>query len=151
MTSPISSIGATPGTVPTAEAVAQGATTQSGSSSSTAGALDPQAFLQLLVAQLKYQDPSSPMDTSTFMTQTATLSQVQSMTSMQTTLTSLASAQQSQAATDLIGKTVTFVDASGNRGSGVVDSASLASSGATVSVGNVSVPLSSVVQVTSTK
>ena len=60
--------------------------------------LDPQAFLQLLVAQLKYQDPTNPVDTSSFMNQTAMLSQVQTMNSMQSTLSSLVSSQQAQAA-----------------------------------------------------
>jgi len=41
--------------------------------------LSSQAFLQLLVAQLQYQDPSKPVDTSSFMNETATLTQVQTM------------------------------------------------------------------------
>jgi flagellar basal-body rod modification protein FlgD len=138
MTTPVSAVGGTTGTAPTAAA------------SADRSALDPQAFLQLLVAQLQYQDPSNPVDTSSFMQQTATLSQVQSMTTMQSTLTALLSAQQAQAATDMIGKTVTYVDTSGLQKSGVVASASLLASGATLSVDGVDVPISSVVGVSAT-
>lgn len=109
--------------------------------------LDPQAFLQLLVAQLQYQDPTNPVDTSSFMNQTAMLSQVQTMTSMSSTLTSLASAQQAQAATSLIGKQITYADSSGAQVKGIVDSASILASGATLHVGATSVPLSSVLEV----
>ncbi|HZC72952.1 MAG TPA: flagellar hook capping FlgD N-terminal domain-containing protein [Jatrophihabitans sp.] len=138
MTTPVTSATAT-GTVPTA--------TPTSSDRST---LDPQAFLQLLVAQLQYQDPSNPVDTSAFMQQTATLSQVQTMNSMSTTLTSLLSAQQAQAATELIGKTVTYADTTGVQKSGVVDSAALLSTGATLSVDGVDVPLTSVMGVSAT-
>jgi flagellar basal-body rod modification protein FlgD len=113
-------------------------------------ALDPQAFLRLLVAQLQYQDPTNPVDTSSFMQQTATLSQVQTMDSMSSTLTSLLSAQQAQAATELIGKTVTYVDSTGLQKSGVVNSAALLSTGATLSVDGADVALSAVVGVKAT-
>ena len=109
--------------------------------------LDPQAFLQLLVAQLQYQDPSNPVDTSSFMQQTATLSQVQTMNSMASTLTSLANAQQAQAATGMIGKSITYADSSGVQQTGVVTSASLLATGATLRVGDVDVPLTSVLGV----
>jgi flagellar basal-body rod modification protein FlgD len=109
--------------------------------------LDPQAFLQLLVAQLKYQDPSNPVDTSSFMNQTAMLSQVQTMNSMSSTLSALVSAQQAQAATGLIGKHITYLDDKGMRVDGVVSAANLLSSGATLVIGGATVPLASVVGV----
>ncbi|MGH8959610.1 MAG: flagellar hook capping FlgD N-terminal domain-containing protein [Jatrophihabitantaceae bacterium] len=109
--------------------------------------LDPQAFLQLLVAQLQYQDPTNPVDTSSFMNQTAMLSQVQTMTSMSSTLTALASAQQAQSATALIGKQITYANSSGVQVHGVVTSASLVAGGATLHVGDTTVPLSGVLEV----
>ena len=138
MTTPVSAVSTTG--VPTG-------TTPSSTDRTT---LDPQAFLQLLVAQLQYQDPSNPVDTSAFMQQTATLSQVQTMNAMSSTLTSLLGAQQAQAATEMIGKTVTYVDPSGLQKSGVVDSAALLSTGATLSVGGVDVPLTDVLGVSAT-
>ena len=136
MTTPIAGVtGAT--TTPTTTA----------SSQTAAPMLDPQAFLQLLVAQLQYQDPTSPVDTSTFMNQTAMLSQVQTMSGMSTTLNSLVASQQGQAATSMIGKSVTFVDATGATGSGVVTGASLGTTGASVEVGNQYVPIANIREV----
>jgi flagellar basal-body rod modification protein FlgD len=109
--------------------------------------LDPQAFLKLLVAQLKYQDPSKPVDTAAFMSQTATLSQVQTMTSMSASLTALAASQQIQAATSMIGKQITYLDDTGMKLTGVVDAASLSGGAATLQVGDARVPLTRVVEV----
>lgn len=141
MTTPILPVGTIdPSTAPPDAATANSASAQT-------SLLDPKAFLQLLVAQLQYQDPSNPVDTSSFMNQTATLSQVQTMTSMSSTLTALVSAQQAQSATSLIGKQITYADSTGVQVHGVVTSASLQASGATLHVGNISVPLSSVLEV----
>ena len=142
MTTSISGVGGVT-TTPTTATTA----TTTASSQSSAMTLDPQAFLQLLVAQLQYQDPTSPVDTSTFMNQTAMLSQVQTMTGMSTTLNSLVASQQGQAATSMIGKSVTFVDATGATGSGVVTGASLGTTGASVEVGNQYVPITNIREV----
>ena len=109
--------------------------------------LDPQAFLQLLVAQLQYQDPSNPVDTSTFLNQTAMLSQVQTMNGMSDTLASLTATQQGQAATGLIGKQITYLDLAGASKTGVVDSATIEGGTATLKIGNVSVTLDKVISV----
>lgn len=149
MTNPVAALGFSPYTGTTQQTNSSNATSNSptATANTSNSLLDPQAFLKLLVAQLQYQDPSNPTDTSTFMNQTATLSQVQTMNSMDSTLTSLASAQQAQTATTMIGKQVTYVDGSGASVSGVVSSAQLLASGATLQVGANSVPLTSIVAV----
>ena len=146
MTDPVSFV---PDAASTYAADASNPTSGSSGASTTSDRmqLDPQAFLQLLVAQLQYQDPSNPVDTSSFMQQTATLSQVQTMTSMAGTLNALAGAQQAQAATELIGKSVTYADGTGTQHSGVVTSAALLSSGVTVKVDGTDVPLTQVLGV----
>ena len=50
---------------------------------------NPDTFLQLLVAQLKYQDPESPADGTAFVTQLATFSGVQEQSAMRTDLDSI--------------------------------------------------------------
>lgn len=141
MTAPLPAVGTVnPSTAPADAASANAASAQS-------SLLDPKAFLQLLVAQLQYQDPSNPVDTSSFMNQTATLSQVQTMTSMSSTLTALVSEQRAQSATAMIGKQITYADASGIQVRGVVTSASLLAAGATLHVGDTSVPLTNVLEV----
>jgi flagellar basal-body rod modification protein FlgD len=88
------------------------ASSATGSTSSTAGtsAADLQnTFLQLLVAQLKNQDPTNPMDSSQMTSQLAQISTVQGISQLNTSLSSLSAqltaGQQSQAAL-LIGSTV---------------------------------------------
>jgi flagellar basal-body rod modification protein FlgD len=52
-------------------------TTGSSSSSSLSGAANEQMFLQLLVAQLKNQDPLSPADPTQFVSQLAQMSELE--------------------------------------------------------------------------
>ena len=148
MTSPISGVPTVAATLPPGTAAATTASTAGGAAkNSTDSLLDPKAFLQLLVAQLQYQDPSNPVDTSSFLNQTAMLSQVQTMTGMSDTLATLSSSQQIQAATGLIGKQVSYLDDSGATQKGVVSTATLSGGNATLLVGGSSVPLDKVVQV----
>jgi flagellar basal-body rod modification protein FlgD len=132
-------------------------TTPSISSGSVAGAvrstganLDQDAFLKLLVAQLKYQDPSKPVDSSEFMAQTAQFTQVQKMTEMSTAMESVLSLQQGLAASGLVGKTAQYTLTDGTTGSGTVLSASFgvaSQAEPTVRIGDKDIPLSSITTV----
>jgi flagellar basal-body rod modification protein FlgD len=121
------------------------------STSSTANTdrtqLSADAFLQLLVAQLKYQDPSKPVDTASLMSQTATINQIQTMQQLSDASTAQLKAQQTQTATNLIGKTVTYLDTGGAAHSGYVTAASLSGTSPTVRIGNIDVELASITQV----
>jgi flagellar basal-body rod modification protein FlgD len=48
-------------------------------------------FLQLLVAQLKNQDPTQPMDSTTFVTQLAQFQQLEATTNMGTSVSGIQS------------------------------------------------------------
>jgi flagellar basal-body rod modification protein FlgD len=62
------------------------------SSSATSGVnLGGTDFLSLMLAQLKNQDPTSPVDSNTFLTQLAQLSEVQGITQLNTSFSSLSS------------------------------------------------------------
>ncbi len=50
--------------------------------SATSASTDQNMFLQLLVAQLKNQDPTQPMDSTTFVTQLAQFQQLEATTNM---------------------------------------------------------------------
>ena len=50
-------------------------------------ALDAEVFLQLLVAQMKNQDPSSPLDTNEMMAQTTQLAMMEQLTALADTFT----------------------------------------------------------------
>jgi flagellar basal-body rod modification protein FlgD len=104
-------------------------------------------FLKLLVAQLKYQDPSNPADSTQFLAQTAQFTQVEKLSDIAAGMTSMLQAQQMLSASNLVGKTISYNDASGAEVSGVVTSATLGGSNSTLKVGNTDVPLSSVKEV----
>ena len=111
--------------------------------------LDENAFLKLLVAQMKYQDPSKPMDASQMMAQTATYTEIEKLSALATAQQNMVSAQRLQAASDMVGRTITYTTSDGHTGTGVVASATLTGSEPTLKVGNTDVPLSSVTEVRS--
>lgn len=81
----------------------------SGSSGSDAlGNASSDTFLKLLVAQLQYQDPMNPADSTQFLAQTAQFTEVEKLSSMDTTLTNDLATRQNALATSLIGDQVTM-------------------------------------------
>src|SRR5277367_5889734 len=79
----------------------------SATSGTTLGGTD---FLTLMLAQLKNQDPTSPVDSNTFLTQLAQLSEVQGITQLNTsfgTLSTSISANQALQASSLLGHEAT--------------------------------------------
>ena len=77
---------------------------------SSAGSLDYSAFLQLLIAQLKNQDPTKPMDSTQFVAQLATFSQVEQSVASNAKLDSLLTSSALSLADAVIGRTVTSAD-----------------------------------------
>ena len=57
--------------------------------SATSASTDQNMFLQLLVAQLKNQDPTQPMDSTTFVTQLAQFQQLESTNNMATSVSGI--------------------------------------------------------------
>jgi flagellar basal-body rod modification protein FlgD len=118
-------------------------------SSSAAGGseMGKDAFLKLLVAQLKYQDPMNPAQGAEFLAQTAQFTQVEKLSELATAQQNMVTAQLMMSASNLVGRTVTYTGADGAAVSGVVSSAKLGGSTPTLKVGNMDVPLSSVTEV----
>ena len=122
-------------------------TTTDAGSSATKKLGDQDTFLKLLVAQLKYQDPSNPADSTQFLAQTAQFTQVEKLGE----IADMLSAQQLIGASSLVGRTVTYKDADGMTQTGVVTKAKLnGDSGPIVTVGNMDVELSKVTDVQET-
>ena len=87
--------------------------------------LDPKAvgkdmFLKLLVAQLKFQNPMEPVDSSQFMAQTAQFTMVEKLQALAAQTDVLVAGEASQRAAGLLGSQVTYVDGSGAEQKGVV-------------------------------
>jgi flagellar basal-body rod modification protein FlgD len=112
--------------------------------------LGKDAFLKLLVAQLRYQDPSKPADGTALIAQTAQFTQVEKLTDLAETEQKLLSAQLMLGASTLVGRTVSYSAAGGTVATGVVASASFTGSTPTLRVGDTDVPLASVTEVRNT-
>lgn len=71
---------------------------------------DYQSFLKLLVAQMKNQDPTQPMDAAQYVAQLATFSQVEQSVQINSKLESLLASNQLSQASSAIGKVLTSAD-----------------------------------------
>lgn len=117
--------------VPSATDTTSANSTNSTSSTTTksSNTVDYNTFLQLLIAEMKNQDPTNPMDTSQYMSQFAQLSSVEQAMQTNTKLDSLLSSQALSQADGLIGKNVSFTDSTGATFTGKVASISINSNG----------------------
>jgi flagellar basal-body rod modification protein FlgD len=84
-------------------------------------------FMKLLVAQMRYQDPSQPVDSSQMMSQTAVFSQVEKLEQLVKQNASMLVLQESATAGALVGRTATYTDTTGASRTGVVSAVRLAS------------------------
>lgn len=109
--------------------------------------LGQDAFMKLMLEQLKHQDPTSPMDNKEFLAQQAQFTQLNEIQKMNTTMTSLnnslATNNQIMQASSLIGKEVSIIDPEDeeNKITGTVTSANFSGSTATVVVNGKDYPL----------
>ncbi len=116
------------------QSVTNGTITPSASTSGTtsSNALGKDAFLQLLVTQMKYQDPLKPNDDTQFVAQLATFSQLEQMQNLSQTSTN-------SQAFGLVGMNVVVstTNSSGNTSytSGTVDSVVMSNGVAKLSIG----------------
>ncbi|GIE97887.1 flagellar hook assembly protein FlgD [Paractinoplanes rishiriensis] len=105
---------------------------------------DKDTFLKLLVAQLKYQDPTKPADSTQFLAQTAQFTQVEKLGDIADMLKS----QRMLSASALVGHSVKYMDESGAHQEGVISAAKLnGDSEPVLRIGNMDVPLSKVMEV----
>jgi len=87
-----------------------GTSSSSSGKSSSGKSLDYDAFLKLMIAQMKNQDPTEPMDTAQYMGQLASFSQVEQGVKTNAKLDSLLASSALSQAENAIGRTVTSAD-----------------------------------------
>ena len=107
---------------------------------SALGGLDNEAFLQLMIAQMRYQDPLAPSDPSAMMQQTSVLAQtemIQQLTQVQQQLLGL---QQASIASELVGTEVTALAADGTEVTGTVEAVRFTAAGPALVVDGTEVP-----------
>jgi flagellar basal-body rod modification protein FlgD len=122
----------TNGATGTTGATGSSGTDSSASSASGGVSLGGTDFLTLMLAQLQNQDPTSPVDSNVFLTQLAELSEVQGITQLNTSFSTLSNSlvgNQAMQASSLLGNTALVPSST----------ATLATAGATVT-GAIAVP-----------
>ncbi|MFT4648617.1 MAG: flagellar basal-body rod modification protein FlgD [Glaciecola sp.] len=118
-------------------------------------ALNKDAFMQLLVAQMKNQDPTEPTSNEQFIAQLAQFSSLEEMQGVNENLVAMAALNQGNAlmsqltnASTLIGNNVTYTDEFGQDVTGEVEAVRLEGGQAVLQVDGATVPLSAVSEVT---
>ena len=136
-------------TVSATEGVNPGLLALAGASSTGAGKAtnDHDMFLQLLVAQLKYQDPMNPTDSSQFMSQNAQFTSLQKMQDVADGVNELLSAQLSFGAANMLGQQVSWIDADGAARTGVPSGVSFLPTGPVLTINGTDVPVGAITAV----
>ena len=105
------------------------------------GNQDQDMFLQLLVAQLRYQDPMNPADTTQFLSQNAQFTALEKMQDVADQTAQLLAAQVAFGASGLVGRDITWSTPEGETLSGTVDSVTFGPEGPVLGADGSEIPL----------
>ncbi|WP_122818408.1 flagellar hook capping FlgD N-terminal domain-containing protein [Nocardioides pantholopis] len=112
------------------------------------GSKDQDMFLQLLMAQMKYQDPMNPADSGEFLSQNAQFTALEKMQEVADQTSLLLNVTLAFGATSMVGRTVSYTAADGTTATGAVSAVSFGASGPLLDVNGTEVPMVSVLKVT---
>ena len=90
---------------------------------------DKDMFLQLLVAQLRYQDPMNPTDSSQFLSQNAQFTALEKMQDVADQTAALLNSQIAFGSASLVGKSVSWLDDAGTAATGTVSGVTFTADG----------------------
>lgn len=121
----------------------------------SSGELDRDAFMQLLVTQLKNQDPMKPTNNEEFVAQLANFSSLEQLEQLNGNVLAMIGLNQGNAllsqltqGSSLIGKNVSWTDpSSGVSSSGTVEAVKITNGLATLQVNGIDIPLGSVSEI----
>jgi flagellar basal-body rod modification protein FlgD len=113
-----------------------GGSTATPVASGSNSALGKDQFLQLMMAELKNQNPmdASSNDPTKYITELAQFTSLEQQTNTAQSAAQSATSQRTSAAVALLGHSVGYLDSSGNAGSGVVQKVDITSAGPTLTV-----------------
>ena len=114
----------------------QPTTNNSSTTTSPPATVNYNQFLQLLIAQMKNQDPTSPTDMSQYMSQFAQLSSVEQAVQTNAKLDTLLSSSALSQAESLIGRTAAFTSADGQSTTGKITAVRIIQGGAVATLDN---------------
>ncbi len=113
-------------------------TTQSGTTASKgtgSSMLDKDAFLKLMMVELQHQDPLQPTDPTQYVNELSQLTTLEQTTNMAASNAKIAQSENTVAALQLLGHSVTYTDGSGKTQTGTVQRVQFTSNGPTLTVG----------------
>lgn len=113
----------------------------------TSSNADKDMFLQLMVAQLRYQDPMNPADSGEFLAQNAQFTALEKMQTVADQTALVLGAQMAFGASSLIGRQVTYTDTAGKDITGTVQGVTFENTGPVLDVDGTQVPLVEVLSV----
>ena len=135
-------------TIPSTTPSNSPATTGAASQASAQLSLSPTDFLNMMVTQLKNQDPLKPTSSSDLLAQMSQIGQLQSSTSLQSTLQNFGNQTSLTSAASMIGKSVIGTDANSKPQTGVVTSVQIAGGNVSLELDNgTTMPLANVTTV----
>lgn len=108
---------------------------------------DQDMFLQLMVAQLRYQDPMNPADSGEFLAQNAQFTALEKMQDVADQTALVLGAQMAFGASSLVGRQVTYTGADGKDVTGTVSGVTFDAAGPVLDVAGTDVPLVNVLSV----
>ena len=109
--------------------------------------LDPDAFFNLLIAELKNQDPLNPLDNTQLLQQVATIREVGVSMQLNETLQAVMFGQQISSAAALLGKTIRGLSEAGEEVTGTVDRITIEEEKVVLHVGQEQVRLNNVAEI----
>lgn len=111
---------------------------------SSATSEDKQMFLELMVAQLRYQDPLNPADSGEFLAQTAQFNTLEQITRVAEQTATLAATQLAFGATGMVGRDVDWTTEDGETATGRVQGVTFSADGPVLDIDGTQVPLAQV-------
>jgi flagellar basal-body rod modification protein FlgD len=110
---------------------------------------DKQMFLELMVAQLRYQDPLNPSDSGEFLAQSAQFTALEKMQDVADRTGQLLGAQMAFGASSLVGRHVSWIGEDGETTrTGTIDGVTFGANGPVFDIDGTEVPLASILTVT---
>jgi flagellar basal-body rod modification protein FlgD len=140
-------------TISANEAVTSTTTTAfpTGASTTSAASEDKQMFLELMVAQLRYQDPLNPADSGEFLAQSAQFTSLEKIQDVSDRVGALLGSQMAFGAGAMVGQQVSWIDTDGvTTHSGTISGVTFGAQGPVFDVEGTQVPLAQLLSVGTT-
>lgn len=135
-------------TISASEAVAGSTTAFPTGAATSAASEDKQMFLELMVAQLRYQDPLNPSDSGEFLAQSAQFTALEKMQDVADRVGELLGTQMAFGAGAMVGQQVSWIDADGvTTHSGTIAGVSFGATGPVFDIDGAQVPLAQLLSV----